>query len=527
LLNVNFNVNALSPAPNTNNQIKHIDNSRRFARKAVKHEPHLRKTAVSIQNKFNSAQISTSGETETFNKQQENSQLIKQISVSDAELNDHAEMIINSGDLGRSKVYGALLRYLISCANSSSSPKEIEIAIEVLGRNTDFDVGKDSVVRVYIHQLRKKLDIFYAKREKYSQEHSEAPLPFRIIIPKGQYTIIVAQIDPSEPNDENATQGSSKSMGGGNDSTNDIKDESVADNLQKQTKHRLHFWLAAASLLLAANLVFQFVKYKPQAPTQESFAAQHLIWKKILNDETPILLVTGDYYIFGELDDAGNVVRMVRDFSINSKQDLDSLFAQQPELAWQYYDLNLSYLPEGTAFAINHIAPLLQSTGKTVGVKMMSELNTQDLQKNHVVYLGYISALDRLKNIVFAGSNLSIGENYDQLVHKQTGEIYTSDAGLPSFGKPFVDFGLFSTFPSTQNTQIFVLAGMRDAGLMQITEALVSESSLEKIGALLLESEKNSSGAIEVLFKVQGLDRMNFNAELEHADYLDSELIWK
>lgn len=452
--------------------------------------------------------------------------MIKQISVSEVELRDHAELIINSGDLGRSKVYGALLRYLISCANSSSSPKEIEIAIEVLGRDTDFDVGKDSVVRVYIHQLRKKLDIFYAKQEKYSQEHSEDHLPFRIIIPKGQYTIIVAQIDPSEAKDESTTQESASGTGSNNRSSNDIQNESTGDKPPKQSKHHLHFWLAAASILLAANLVFLFVKNEPQA-SQEISASQHLIWKKILNDQTPILLVTGDYYIFGELDDAGNVVRMVRDFAINSKQDLNDLFSQQPELAWQYYDLNLSYLPEGTAFALNHIAPLLQSTGKTVDVKMMSELNTQDLQKNHVVYLGYISALDRLKNIVFAGSNLSIGENYDQLIHKNTGEIFTSDAGLPSFGEPFVDFGLFSTFPSTQNTQIFVLAGMRDAGLMQITEALVSDSDLQDIDQLLIKSEKSSSEAIEVLFRVQGLDRMNFNAELEHADYLNSELIWK
>lgn len=436
-------------------------------------------------------------------------------------------MIIDSGDLGRSKVYGALLRYLVTCVNASTSPKEIEIAIEVLGRDTNFDVGKDSVVRVYIHQLRKKLDVFYTKREKYSQEHSEPHLPFRIIIPKGQYTIIVSQIDPSETKDESATQESNGDTNDGNGSTNKIPNESADGGSSKQSNSRLHFWLVAASLLFAANLVFQFIRYQDQTAVQGMSASQHPIWQKILNDDTPILLVTGDYYIFGELNDAGNVVRMVRDFSINSKQDLDDLFAQQPDLSWQYYDLNLSYLPEGTAFALNHIAPLLQSTGKSVDVKMMSELSTQDLQKNHVVYLGYISALDRLKNIVFAGSNLSIGENYDQLVHKESGEIYTSDAGLPSFGEPFVDFGLFSTFPSTQNTQIFVLAGMRDAGLMHIAEALVSDLDLQKIDQLLGKSEKDSSSAFEVIYRVQGLDRMNFNAELEHADYLASELIWK
>ncbi len=477
------------------------------------------KPETAINNSSENIPITNSGETTTSGAQ-ENAQLVKQISVSNSELSDHAEMIIESGELGRSKVYAALLRYLVKCVNSSSSPKEIEIAIEVLGRDTDFDVGKDSVVRVYIHQLRKKLDAFYKKRAKHSRHFSEAPLPFRIIIPKGQYTIIVAQIDASTSPDNDGDPNTS------NDKNTQTK-KAPDDSQSKGKATTFHYWLAAASILLAANLVFLFVKSEQSISSNTISAAQHPVWQQILNDDTPILLVTGDYYIFGELNDAGNVVRMVRDFNINSKQDLENLFSQQPELGWQYYDLNLTYLPEGTAFALNYISPLLQSTGKTVNIKMMSELSTQDLQKNHVVYLGYISALDRLKNIVFAGSDFSIGENYDQLVNEKTGRTFTSDAGLPSFGEPFVDFGLFSTFPSTQDTQIFVLAGMRDAGLMQITEALRSESNLKEIDDLLSTSKKQSSKAFEAIFKVQGLDRMNFNAQLEHADYLKSDSIWK
>ena len=92
------------------------------------------------------------------------------------------DSIIASGILGRSKHYAALLEYLVQCSISGKSPKEIELAVDALNRDVDFDVSSDSRVRVYIHQLRKKLDSFYQ-----SYEHDA---PFRIVIPKGQYTIM-------------------------------------------------------------------------------------------------------------------------------------------------------------------------------------------------------------------------------------------------------------------------------------------------------------------------------------------------
>ena len=74
-----------------------------------------------------------------------------------AELYALYDRIEASGVLGRSKHYGALLEYLIRCSVEDRSPKEIDLATEVLGKSENFDVSADSSVRVYVHQLRKKL----------------------------------------------------------------------------------------------------------------------------------------------------------------------------------------------------------------------------------------------------------------------------------------------------------------------------------------------------------------------------------
>ena len=45
-------------------------------------------------------------------------------------LREHATAIVQSGALGRSRSYARLLEFLVECAGSGRTPKELEIAIE-------------------------------------------------------------------------------------------------------------------------------------------------------------------------------------------------------------------------------------------------------------------------------------------------------------------------------------------------------------------------------------------------------------
>jgi hypothetical protein len=61
----------------------------------------------------------------------------------------------------------------------SDQLKEYSIAVEALGRCSDFDPKKDSIVRVEAHRLRKRLDEYYRA--------TGASHPVQIRIPSGQY----------------------------------------------------------------------------------------------------------------------------------------------------------------------------------------------------------------------------------------------------------------------------------------------------------------------------------------------------
>lgn len=434
------------------------------------------------------------------------------------ELDALVTRIISSGELGRSRNYAELLKFLVACTRAGRSPKEIEIAIDVLGRGEDFDVAADSTVRVYIHQLRKKLDNYYAKYE--------GDAAYRLVIPKGQYSA-AAQKRAGPPVAELNTAEKRLSTGG----------------LGKLLGQRLSMntaLLVLAILLLSANLITMISRDGLSSATPASAlnaVAMHPVWREIMDDNEPITLVMGDYYIFGEVNADGNVARMVREFNVNSSDDLEDLRFSEIEKAEGYLDLDLSYMPEGSAFALAKVVPILEQSGKSVTVSMMSDLTMADIRSSHIVYIGYISALEKLSKLAFAASGLALGRSYDELVNIDTMEYYTSDAGLPEQGQAFRDFGLFSTFPGSSDTQVVVISGMRDAGLMHTAQALSSYSALTEIEQSLVSSavpEEASNGKrgeveeqnFEVLYEVFGMDRMNFDSRLIYLNQLDAELIW-
>src|SRR6185312_12972674 len=107
--------------------------------------------------------------------------------------------------------------------------------------------------------------------------------------------------------------------------------------------------------------------------------------------------------------------RLVRDFSINSSQDLDERIMYNPTLLGKYKNLDLTYLPRGSAFALLDVLRVLNTSKKRIRIVSMADFNAADLKTSHIVYLGYISGLGRLESFVFSSSALAVGGTYDEL----------------------------------------------------------------------------------------------------------------
>lgn len=408
------------------------------------------------------------------------------------------QRIVSSGLLGRSKTYIKLLEYLVQCSIEDRTPKEIEIAIEVMDRDTDFDVSKDSLVRVYVHNLRKKLESYFSRNRQQED--------YVIQIPKGQYTLELVHRDD--------LAGSDPQVG--------------TEPFTTRHFDLLHWGLAAA-LVVSIALLFLSNRHNDNGPfalNDVDRIRQHPLWAAILADERPIVLVLGDYYIFGEINPAtGEVVRMVREFDINSKRDLENLVLLDENKASSALDLELSYLPTATAFALNDILPVIDVKYRRISVRTMGEMDTAFLKTHHIIYVGYISGMAKLKSLAFQASRYRIGDTEDEIIDNQTGQRYFSGAGIPTPDKRFRDYALISSFPTPDGTQMLLISSTRDEGLMHSAKSLTSLDNLNQI-LKMANIESGDPIAVETLFEVFGYEGRNFDAKLLNSSQLNTQKIW-
>jgi hypothetical protein len=382
--------------------------------------------------------------------------------------------------LGRSDGLNRLFDYLVDCAAAGMRPKEFEVAAAVFGRSSAFDGAQDASVRVAVHRLRRKLDDFYAGPGRDE--------PMRLCIPKGEYRMI-AESRADAPADGAPTAAA--------------------------LPRRWRAWaLGAAVALVVANLAVWAVFWTMHDPDRPVARAQASApWSGLLKDGAPTLLVLGDYYIFGEIDEQAGVDRLIRQYSINSASDLDDWLMDNPRAMGRYRDLDLYYLPVGAAFALRNIVPILShgaARGETVRVMMASDLTPEMLKRNNIVYLGYVSGLGVLRNPVFAGSRFSVGDTYDELVDNVSRHTYRSQEGGPAQGDATRrDYGYVAAFRGPSGNRIVIIAGDRDMGLQQAAEAMASPDALKALGKSAAPGDN-----FEALYEVQGLGRASLGGRL-------------
>jgi hypothetical protein len=217
-----------------------------------------------------------------------------------------------------------------------------------------------------------------------------------------------------------------------------------------------------------------------------------------------------------------DVRRLIREFEINSPQDLENYLKVHPEQADRYLDLELAYLPTAAAYALRDLMPVLTSVNKRVRVVTMSQLNPAVLKSSDVIYIGYLSGLGRLGNLVFRSSRLQFGDSYDEIIDRKTNKRYVSQAGAPYRGETQIrDYGYFATFAGPEGNHVVVIAGTRDVAAMHMAETVTTPRTLDT----LLASTKSMSG-FEALYEVYGMDRLNLDGKLLLTAPLDSERIW-
>ncbi len=394
---------------------------------------------------------------------------------------EQAERIRSAGALGRSDLLVRLFDYLAQASTAGARPKEVEIALAVFRRDSAFDGAQDASVRVAMHRLRKKLDEFYAGPGRAE--------PLRLAIPKGEYRL-VAQPQVAAP--------------------------AAAKPARRWP------WILAA-LLAALNMAVLALVWREAVADPLGAVRRQEPWAGLLKSERPLIVVVGDYYIAGEVDEGGGVGRLVRDYGINSHEDLEALRLDDPQAAARLRDLDLYYLPVSVAHALRSVVPVVSQGRGEPRVVMASDLTSDLLRDSDIVYLGYLSGLGALREPLFGASRFAVGDTWDELLDRRSGLAYVSQEGGPSRGAGARrDYGLVAGFPGPQGGRILVIAGMRDVGLMQAAEAAVRPDALAEI-----RRAAGRAPAFEALFEAEGVRRANIAGRLVTASPIAAGAAWR
>jgi hypothetical protein len=411
-----------------------------------------------------------------------------------------AARVRESGDLGRSEPLVKLFDFLLECSLAGRAPKGIEVAQEVFGKAADFDEMLDASVRVYIHRLRRKLGEHYARLPGHGD---------RISIPLGEYRLVLAAagtvVDEAPDPSDAAEPGA-------------LLPEAA---FTAPKRRAINFWpiLLVFALINAAGWY-----YYSRNQSFDSAATGTAFWKPIVDNRRPTLLVLGDYYIFGEA--SGSVVsRLVREFDVNSREDLERYIALHPDKVGRYLDVNLHYLPVGSGRALRSLLPTVNAaargSGVRPGVENMSEVKPEILKEANIVYVGFLSGLGALQDPLFRASGFQIGDSFDELVDKTSGRRFKSDWGVVVDGKvPQRDYGYIASLRGPTGNRILIIAGTRDPAVVQMSEVASDQAQLDSLAA------KTGDGAFEALFEVRTLGNLNLGSSLVTVRPMRAQSIW-
>jgi hypothetical protein len=427
---------------------------------------------------------------------------------SNTALAEESMRIQASGVLGEAKMR-RLFDYLLACSLAGETPKEFTIAVEVFGKGPDFDVSQDAFVRVYMHKLRRTLEEFYTAQGSLGV----SPLH----IPRGEYRLTLNPKAYPAPADATPPAAAAAPAAPAEPARSDPPAE------QRRAREGPRWWIAlagvmaagaalAVSLLMAAGVL----RWRTP-PTDLDLARANPIWSPLLKDERPLVVVVGDYYLIGETDESMEVKRLIREYSVNSKDDLDNYLKLHPEAADRYMDVGLRYLPTSVAFALRDVMPLLSTGKRRVNLSVMSDLTPATLKSADIVYIGYLSGLGILQRWVFAGSRFAIGESYDELLDTKTKHLYISQTASQNIGIPqssgkessYRDYGFFATFHGPGGNTIVVISGTRDEGVRQTAEAFTNAEKLKEIGG-----QTAAAQPLEALLEVSALDGVNLSGKM-------------
>lgn len=384
--------------------------------------------------------------------------------------------ILESPEFKESKRYTELLKYLTEETFTGNVPKEITIGIQFFGKDPSFDPKEDPTVRVYLNNLRKKLEHYYLTSEKHH--------PYRLSVPKGHYQV-------------------------------EFKLE--AEKPAAPEKSRLPLYLFAGLAIVFSLLAGYFARGF-LTPSQEPAAVQSPIWKEfVAPNGRPTLVVLGDFFFLYERTPDGKPGNFVRDMKINTPEDFRQIVKQDPTFSKRYVQSDFTFLRPSATWGLDQILPVLQHSPNGYSLKLSSRFTVDDLKSNNVVFVGSFKTLYGLQKFLHVfGLEYTItpasfkirGERND------SAKVFSpSDIKGGSYEK---DFAVIAKGAGPDGSTILLLLGFADSGVIESARAATDPMMLETIKSTFTRTAFTNPPYFTLVVETEGLNQAIFRSDIRH-----------
>ena len=402
----------------------------------------------------------------------------------------HLEKLLASDSMLKADVSRKLLTYLVERSVRHETPKEIEIAIDVFGKDASFNGAEDSLVRVNVRALRQRLGEHYAGAGHDDEVRFEIPKgAYRLnVVPRPEAVVVPAPSPPARPG--------------------------VA-------------WSSAIVLaLLAASVLLNVYQWRKSVSATDPAATrvrQNPIWEGFRSSDRTLTIVVGDLFMFSQLDPRTGRQQIVRDTAINSTAELRAFLADNPSLAAERGQREATLIPKSAAMGMASILPIVDRPGRRIEIRLPDELQAEDIRHNDIIYVGPFVRLGPLAVHYLRDSRYRYETERGSLTDTRANKDFLPTGEL---AEQRTDYGIAAKFRGPTGNHIMILAGVaRNAGLLQIVRTLTSPEGLDTFQAALEEKPGVSPDSFEALLAVTGFKRTDLTAEVIDVNPLPAQRV--
>lgn len=353
-----------------------------------------------------------------------------------------------------------LLRFLASKALSGDFVKEHVIGSELFGRWYDSSKN-DGKVRVYMYNLRKKLDLYYQEEGVYDE--------IRFVINKGQYNLEFQNIDRS--GDDN--------------------------NLKRRKLIKL-VGVLSLSLILGIGSYFLLNKSDDDC------------WSPFFSKDSKNLCVVSDHFLLSSRQFDGEYTYIRKDF-VNNENDLAKYLRKNPTS--DYAAVPFTFLTKMAPFTTHSLSKWFFSNNSDFRVLLESEFSLEDLKSNNVIFAGQFKTLRESKKLFLRDTKVFF-HNYRNIEIKsgETKGIYRSYAD----GDKTVDYAIVSFMLVDNNHSALFFASNHDVGTLATIQRFTDKKWLKEF----YKDRPEGVRYFNAMFEVNGVGRTELTCELIELEWI-------